>query len=321
MSTISIRLPKTEISEIRPLRIMHDLPKVADLVELCFKYNMDGEGKRYVQQMRQASQNHRFLSWASNSLPLTGYVWEEEKRIVGNISVIPFRKKEVVFLLANIAVHPDYRRRGIARLLTQKGMNHAHQHRAASIWLQVDEANLGAIKLYESLGFQARARRTTWNANSQFDPRKAIFKTRITSFAARFWAQQYLWITEAYPEEITWYRMPDWQIFKPGLKHWLYRHFVENDIRQWAAQKNGELQAVLIWMHACTRRAPLWLAAAPQADTETLAALLLHARLRLASQRRDLYIDYPAGELTAAFEAAGFNPRRTLLWMRAEGAV
>ena len=318
MASISIPLSKTEMGKIRPIRIMHDLPKIADLVELCFKHNMDGEGKRYVQQMRRASQNAGFLNWASNSPPLTGYVWGEEKQIVGNISIVPFRKKGIVFLLANIAVHPDFRRRGIARLLTQKGMEHARQRRAESIWLQVEDDNPSAIKLYENLGFQTRARRTTWDAVSEPDPRKVVAQTIVTSRAAHFWEQQHRGLAQAYPEEITWYRMPDWEIFKPGLKYWLYRLFVESDVRQWVAQKDGKFQAALIWRYTRARRSPLWLASAPQADSETLASLLLHARLHLASQRRDFYIDYPAGELTEAFEAAGFASRRTLLWMRAE---
>ncbi len=322
MSTISIPLPQKEIGRVRSLNILRDLPKVADLVELCFHKNMDSEGRSYVEQMRRASKDRHYLNWASNSIPLKGYIWEDQKRIVGNISIIPFRKaKKNIILLANIAVHPDYRRKGIAHLLTEKGMDHARQRHAESIWLQVEDSNLGAIKLYETLGFQARSRRTTWNATSKLQPQKIPRKTQITSRTARFWTQQYRWLNQSYPEEIRWYRMPDWKNFKPGLKYWLYKLFVENDIRQWVAQKDGDFQAALIWTQTRTRRAPLWLASAPQANPETLAALLLHARLHLASQRRDLYIDYPAGELTEAFEVAGFTPRRTLLWMRAEGAV
>jgi hypothetical protein len=30
-----------------------------------------------------------------------------------------------------------------------------------------------------------------------------------------------------------------------------------------------------------------------------------------------LTLEYPAGEMTEAISAAGFNPQRTLLWMRA----
>ena len=320
MTTINIALPQTKVGELRPLNIMRDLPKVADLVELCFQHNMDSEGKSYLRQMRRASQDSGYLSWASNSVPLKGYIWEDQKRIVGNISVVPFRKaKKNIILLANIAVHPDYRRRGIARLLTEKGVAQARQRRAKEIWLQVEESNRSAIKIYESLGFQARALRTTWNATSELKPEKR--KIEITTRTARFWAEQYRWLTEKYPEEIRWYRMPDFQNFKPGLKYWFHKLFVEMDIRQWAVQKDGKFQAALIWTGNHARRTPIWLASVPQADTETLAALLLHARLHLAAQRRHLYIDYPAGEQVEAFKAAGFAPHRTLLWMRAEGVV
>ncbi|NQU29703.1 MAG: GNAT family N-acetyltransferase [Anaerolineae bacterium] len=319
MSTLSASLTQRTIGKMRPLNVMRDLLKVADLVELCFHHNMDREGQRYVHQMRAASKDRHFLSWASNSLPLRGYVWEDQKEIVGNISIIPFRKaKKNIFLLANIAVHPDYRRKGIARLLTQKGMDHVRKRGSEAMWVQVEEDNLGAIKLYEELGFQARALRTTWDAASQLQPKEALVKSNITTRVAHFWPQQYQLLKKAYAEELSWYRMPDWENFRPGIKYWLYRIFVENDVRQWAAQKDGSFQAGLIWIQTRTRRAPLWLAAAPDVDTETLAALLLHARFHLASQNRELYIDYPAGELNAAFEEAGFILRRTLLWMCAD---
>jgi len=48
--------------------------------------------------------------------------------------------------------------------------------------------------------------------------------------------------------------------------------------------------------------------------------LLIHARRFLASQRT-LTVEYPFGEMTEAFIAAGFKEHRTLLWMRAEGAT
>jgi hypothetical protein len=49
---------------------------------------------------------------------------------------------------------------------------------------------------------------------------------------------------------------------------------------------------------------------------------LLHARRNLP-WRQNLMLDYPAGEYAAAIESAGFQPHRTLLWMklRAENPV
>src|SRR3989304_5116538 len=108
---------------LRSLNMLRDLPAVADLIELCFSNTMDSEGQRYIQDMRRAGDDKSFLNWAnraaeSTSLPLTGYVWEENGRIVGNTSLVPFRHNRTrLYLIANVAVHPDYRRRGIARAL------------------------------------------------------------------------------------------------------------------------------------------------------------------------------------------------------------
>ena len=318
MTTLS--LTQRPIGRLRQLNIMRDLPKVADLVELCFKHNMDSEGKSYVQQMRRASKNSSFLSWASTSMPLHGYVWEEEKKIIGNISIIPFREKgKTVFLLANVAVHPDHRRKGIAKALTEKGVMYARNRAAESIWVHVEEENLGAVKLYENLGFQTRLRRTTWNATSILRPEQAPIHAKIIDTPSRFWEEQHQFLKRNYPQEMIWYRVPDWENFKPGLKYWLYKLFVESDIRQWAIQKKGKLEAALIWRGIMTRRSPLWLATAAQTDPASLTELLLHARFHLVAKKRELYIDFPADEYHDAFEKAGFTLRRTLLWMRANG--
>jgi ribosomal protein S18 acetylase RimI-like enzyme len=45
--------------------------------------------------------------------------------------------KEHIYLIANIATHPDYRRKGIARALTERSMQHAHEKKVDNIWLHV----------------------------------------------------------------------------------------------------------------------------------------------------------------------------------------
>ena len=319
MSPLSPSPAENTIGRIRPLNIMRDLPKVADLLELCFHKNMDSEGKSYVKQMRRASRDHLYLSWVSNSLPLKGYVWEDKKRIIGNISIIPFRKeKKNIALLANIAVHPDYRRKGIARRLTQLGIEDVQKRNVKGIWLQVDESNLGAISLYKDLGFEARALRTTWQANSNPPQKQKKTTIKVIPRQAKFWTKQIHWINQIYPKEIRWYRMPDWESFKPGLKYWLYKLFVEFDIQQKTVLKDGKLQAVLMWTRGTARRTPIWLATNPQTDSQSLTALLLHARLQLFSPNRTLTIDYPANQFEDAFTEADFIPHRTLLWMKKE---
>lgn len=319
MSSISLPFIQPNSSgNIRQVNILRDLPKIADLVELCFHKNMDSEGRRYVQQMRAAGKKRPSLQWINQSMPLQGYVWEEDRQIVGNISIVPFPKRH--FLLANIAVHPEYRQRGIARQLTERGMQYVRARNANAIWLHVEKQNKIATHLYHKLGFQGKALRTTWIAEPDYSAKPWLPKPSITMYVRRYWSQQSNWLDYAYPKPLRWYRMPDFRILGPGIQSWLYRIFVEHDIRQWALTEKGNPKALLSWIPTHTNHTPLWLAAPPQVDAAALAGFLQHVRSELTSRKTELYIDYPAEQHVAAFTQAGFTSRRTLLWMRAPGS-
>lgn len=53
----------------------------------------------------------------------------------------------------NIAVHVDYRRRGIALLLLRKVVAEARRHSIVRVLLEVRKSNIAAQKLYEKSGF------------------------------------------------------------------------------------------------------------------------------------------------------------------------
>ncbi len=53
----------------------------------------------------------------------------------------------------NIAVHVDYRRRGIARLLLSKVVGEARSQSITRVLLEVRRSNLPAQRLYEAMGF------------------------------------------------------------------------------------------------------------------------------------------------------------------------
>jgi [ribosomal protein S18]-alanine N-acetyltransferase len=55
----------------------------------------------------------------------------------------------------NIAVHVDFRRRGLGRLLLEKVVAEARQRSISQVTLEVRKSNLTAQKLYESVGFVA----------------------------------------------------------------------------------------------------------------------------------------------------------------------
>ena len=333
MTSISLPAGSSAAGHLRPLNILRDLPRVADLIELCFAYNMDSEGQSYVRQMRRASHDASFMRWASNalesaSMPLTGFVWEQEGRIIGNASLVPFRYKgKRIYLIANVATHPDYRRKGIAHALTEQTVKHARQRGASELWLHVRADNPGAIQMYADLGFVERARRTAYQARKDVLPSSAspsrsdtsLGLSTVTKRYSRFWPQQFTWLNQLHPEELNWYRSLNWNSLKPGLWNWLYRAFIDFDLRQWAVQENGHLQGVLAWIPTL-RSSPLWLACDPNAKPESITTLLIQARRDLG-YHQILRLEHPAGSQEEAIQAAGFDVSRTLLWMSAKGAT
>jgi len=322
MSSITIPVrTKDDHPHMRPLSMLRDLSAVADLIELCFSPTMDNDGQRYLSDMRRASRDDSFLRWASRmtetaSLPLMGYVWEQDGRIIGNASLIPFRNKgKRTYLIANVATHPDYRRHGIGRALTERVMKQARDKKASAIWLHVRDDNPGAISLYRELGFQEIARRTTWQAGP--DARLTYPETDIQIVARypRFWPLQQDWLRRLYPDTLSWYHTWNINALRPGLWNWMYLLFIDFNIKQWAAVRQDELLATLTWMPQGGRSESLYAAAGPESDPEALISLLIHAR-RTITYHPQLTFEYPAGEMIEAISAAGFKPRRTLLWMR-----
>ncbi len=322
MSSITLPVKVNDHPYIRPMNVLRDLSAVADLIELCFSSTMDQDGQRYLSDMRRASHDDRFLHWASHvaetaSMPMTGYVWEQDGRIVGNASLIPFRDHgRRVYLIANVATHPDYRRQGIGRALTERVTHQARAKGASAVWLHVREDNPGAISIYESLGFQEIARRTAWFAGPERSIGSSNTGITIVPRHPRFWPLQLSWLQRIYPDHLSWYHSWTLTAMRPGFWNSLYLFFIDLQIKQWAAVRGDELLATLSWMPQGGRTEPLYAATGEGADGEALTRLLIHAR-RTMSHYAALSLDFPAGEMTDALLAAGFIPRRTLLWMRA----
>jgi ribosomal protein S18 acetylase RimI-like enzyme len=322
MSSIIVPVKTKDHPNLRPLNVLRDLSAVADLIEICFSPTIDNDGQRYLSDMRRASRDDSFLRWASHmtetaSMPLMGYVWDEEGRIVGNASLIPFRDRgRRIYLIANVATHPDFRRRGIGRALTERVMSQARDKNAAAIWLHVRDDNPGAIQMYQELGFQEIARRTMWQASPE--PRFASVETEIKILPrqSRFWPQQQNWLNRLYPRDLAWYQSWNTNALRPGMWNWVYRVFIDFHVKQWAAIQNDELLATLSWMPQGGRSESLFAATGSNANhAEALTSLLIHAR-RTITYPPYLTLEYPTGEMTEAISAAGFRQRRTLIWMR-----
>ena len=304
---------------LRPSSIPRDLSEIADLVELCFAETLDDDGRSFIRKMRQSARNPGFLGGSSRLSPsLNGYVWQQDGRVVGNLSLIPVMvDKRKSTLIANVAVHPDYRGQGIARRLTEAGMDVLRKKHIRHAWLQVRDDNQIAVELYRSFGFEEQTRRTVWHSQTTLVQAEHSEGYSITSRRRRDWKRQKAALEQLYPPEVRWNLPLDVAMFAPGLVGGVWRGLSEHRIQQWSLRRRGKWVGSLSWQSSYMQADWLWLAAPLDERQEVIVSLLPQA-VRERGARRTLAINHPAGEQTEAFNKAGFTPHQTLIWMRAE---
>lgn len=317
MSAHALTLAHKAPANLRPFDIRRDLLAVADLVELCFAGSLDADGRLYIRQMRQAGRNGYWQDAAIGAdLPISGMVWVEDGKLVGNLSLIPHHfEGRRVYLIANVAVHPDHRRRGIARELTHAALGEIEGRGPLETWLQVDEANPPAVKLYNNMGFVERMRRTSWRLQPERSRALVLKTAHVRPRTAGDWAQQKRWLAASYPSELRWHLPLDFGLLQPGILGGLQRVFSERRAEQWSAESNGKLLGVMSWQSSLLEADRLWLASAVGTEEHAIPALTakLHAEFNSA---RKLALNYEAGRATAELQACGFGAARTLIWMQ-----
>ena len=141
-------------SGLRPFNPFRDLAQVADLVQDAFREELALTGSEIVAEMRRWA-GWRSLLWLLDPPDLLsgGFVWVEEGRIVGNVSLGLANPRAGYWLITNVAVYPEYRRRGIARRLMETALEWTRAQGASKLFLQVSTGNEAARQLYQSLGF------------------------------------------------------------------------------------------------------------------------------------------------------------------------
>jgi ribosomal protein S18 acetylase RimI-like enzyme len=199
-------------SHIRPIHLERDIQPVADLVEACFADAMDAEGRAYLQNIRSAGRSVSSLYLSSlvpetTNIPFCGFVWEEDGRILGNVTLIyAKRNQQRLYFIANVSVHPDHRGRGIAKKLTERALRHVKEHQGSHVMLQVREDNPPAIHIYESLGFTEINRRTNWIVDRAKHPSDHLVDDiRISGRKSEDWPQQKAWLQDLFPETVGWF--------------------------------------------------------------------------------------------------------------------
>lgn len=316
-------MPKNELSHphMRPLDPRKDLGAVADLIDLCFDFHMDEDGREYVRQIRQAAQAQKSMFGVSQSIgsggvPMQGFVWVEDGKLVGNLTIIPFlRGGKWHFLIANVATNPLYRRRGIARQLTHKALQYIREHNGTITWLQVREDNPSARQLYKNLGFVEIAHRATYRTPSKHtsipSPSTSLY---LTTRRKSDWQSQAAWLRETYPPEIAWHLPLDFHKLEPGFWRGLVRLINDETVLHWCARRNERLLGVASLEVSRGSTDTLWLAFPVIPEEDALFSLLTRVRAE-TNGTRPITVNFPASVAEKCFRLAGFEKYLTLVWM------
>ena len=124
--------------------------QVAQLEAICFS---DPWSERSV----ASELNNKLALWL---------VAEDDGRVAGYVgSQTVIDESDVM----NVAVHPDFRRRGIAEKLMEQLVGSLKAMGSHCLTLEVRASNAPAIALYEKLGFQEVGRRKNYYRNPRED--------------------------------------------------------------------------------------------------------------------------------------------------------
>jgi len=303
---------------IRPVDTRRDMAGLADLLAIAFASTLDSAGRRMVSSMRRLGRAG-LPGWLLGHVILPpaaypqGFVWETDGKLVGNASMMEVAGYPRRYVIANVAVHPGSRRKGIASTLVQACLDDAREKRGREVVLQVDAGNAGARRLYEKLGFTTTSTRVIWTRDGlpldwKLDP--APMRLR----RPEEWKAQWSLAQKLYPEGAVWPYPLRPSLFKSSS--FLDRIGVGTR-RHWVWMEAGKLRASLTARWGIDDgRWRLLLMLAPDLQNQAEPAVLQYGLQALQQGTAPIALDHPEDAGREHFLRMKFRPRRTLTWMR-----
>lgn len=134
---------------IRKMRL-EDVSAIAKLEQICFS-------DPWSEASIKSELNNPLSYWlvADDNGTIAGYV--------GSQSVLDSAD------MMNIAVAPEYRRRGVGRMLINNLISYLREQKVIALLLEVRVSNMAAISLYQKFGFQQVGRRPRYYHNPRED--------------------------------------------------------------------------------------------------------------------------------------------------------
>jgi ribosomal protein S18 acetylase RimI-like enzyme len=314
---------------LHPFDPGHHMRGVAELVSSVFADEMDARGRSMMREMQFVG---RFSPILGSVLSMgffedfvSGYVWVEEGKVVGNATLQCADQMGSRWRISNVAVASDYRGLGIARRLMLASLREIAERGGSWAILQVRTDNPTAYGLYQSLGFTDVCRDGTWRLPvvptpaPELLPEVDLQPLRPTAWRPRLGlAQAARW------ELADWLSAVQESDYRVDWANWLAEALGKTmglqEVDRWGALQNGELLgAVETWASGTASPHRLRFAVRRVAHGKLEAALIAQGmRFLAAAPQRPVIVQHSGDHLegVAALEAVGFCPQRVLLTMR-----
>jgi ribosomal protein S18 acetylase RimI-like enzyme len=244
------------MTTIRSFNLRHDLDGMVDLIEVAFADDQARMGQSFrdeLQSARKVMPLLLILERISDTFrhAMDGFVAEDQGHIVALVNISRAGLNKTNWGIGNVATHPDFRGKGLARQLVSRAIEHARQNGAEICVLDVRDDNPPAYKLYQSLGFIHYDSNIDLKLDTlstvQAMPLPAVYSLRtmkITEWQARYdlakretpaEVQQFL------PVNISDYRVTPLERFIQPLAMRLQKV----EAHRWAVEKEGKLVGVV----------------------------------------------------------------------------
>ncbi len=314
---------------LRPFDISRDLRAVAELIAVAFASELDENGNAALREMRIMSHFSGFLGLMNRSTGefndmLSGYVWVDAGRVVGNVTVQRADRAGSRWQIANVAVAPSHRGRGLSKRLMEAALEHVANCRGQWAVLQVYARNEIARRLYDLLGFEQVGGMVDLRVDRAPHIDAVGTLPKLATFQAGDWQPLYELANHQLGAQKQWWRAlrhsEFQQTFEQQAGEWLRRVTGQEKVFRRAVQVSPRFEAALVLKAQRWRDVHsigLW--ARPEHYGNYDLALLRWALGALQDFPRwpiqiSLSSDHTAAQEMVQFY--GFRPLRTLLTMR-----
>lgn len=317
---------------VRPVNLRTDLRPLADLIELVFSDAMDSSGRSAIREMRFLSQMGFGLKLVArvNELALgisLGFVYIRSGELVGNVSVYPANFPTDLgetWILANVGVHPEHQRSGIAHELMLASLDMVRERGAARIILQVNCDNTPALRLYERHGFIYERAWRVWRRSGFYQaPFSRAEDIHITRRRPGEWQAEYALAQLARPNSrggLGWLKPLHRAAFQPPLWKQLRDLVSLNNLERLVIRDEaaGDILASC-WLESAVSFGNIraWLFASPQIDHQPYAQALLGNVVSRYS-RSTIVVEHPRDDdvVSELLKRHQFKVKRELWHMR-----